>query len=112
MLTVHLFSRLFVLVGDAPCHDYHHRRPGSRKWPSYIHERQADLLRGCPAYPVTYIETWGLFRAIDENLASLRATKKLHLLRTPQKPSTAPEQARPQWTPGSPSSGHRPSTRV
>src|SRR3546814_18853120 len=99
MLTVHLFSRLFVLVGDAPCHDYHHRRPGSRKWPSYIHERQADLLRGCPDYPVNYIETWGLFRAIDENLASLSATKKLHRSEERRVGKECGSTCRSRWSP-------------
>ena len=71
MMTVHLFSRVFVLVGDAPAHDYHHRHPGSRDWPSYIHARSRDRALGCPGFPVDYIGTLGLFRAIDENLASL-----------------------------------------
>ena len=74
MLAIHLPVRLFVLVGDAPCHDYHHRRPASKRWPNYIHARQADQDAGCPGFPVNYIETWGLFRAIDQNLASLAAT--------------------------------------
>jgi len=68
MLTLQLFVRLFVLVGDAPCHDYHHRRPASRKWTSYIQAREADLTKSY------YQESWGLFRAIDENLASLART--------------------------------------
>jgi hypothetical protein len=76
MLTVHLFSRVFVLVGDAPCHDFHHRRPASRRWTDYIHARQKDLDSGCPNYPLGYIETWGLFEAIDENLDSLSTAKK------------------------------------
>jgi hypothetical protein len=71
MLTVHLFSRVFVLMGDAPAHDYHHRRPGSRDWPSHIHARSRDRALGCPAFPVNYIGTLGLFHAINENLASL-----------------------------------------
>jgi hypothetical protein len=77
MLTVHLFSRVFVLVGDAPCHDFHHRRPASRKWTDYIHARQKDVDGGCPNFPLGYIETWGLFEAIDENLASLSTASKI-----------------------------------
>ena len=72
MLTVQMFVRLFVLVGDAPCHDFHHRRPGKR-WTNYIYARQADVDAGSPGYPANYIETWGLFRAIDENFAALAA---------------------------------------
>jgi fatty acid desaturase len=71
MLTLQLFVRLFVLVGDAPCHDFHHRRPATKRWTNYIHARQADVDAGCPGFPVNYIETWGLFRAIDENLESM-----------------------------------------
>ena len=71
ILTVHLFSRVFVLVGDAPAHDYHHRHPGSNRWRNYIAARQEDAARGCPRYPVNYIETWGLFAAIDRTLGSL-----------------------------------------
>lgn len=77
LLFVHLPARVVVLVGDAPCHDFHHRRPGSRRWASYIHEREADRTAGCPGFPVNYIESWGLIRAIDENLASLSATRAL-----------------------------------
>jgi len=73
MLTVHLFTRVFVLVGDAPCHDYHHRRPASRRWASYIHERQKDCDQGCVGFPANYIDTWGLFEAIDSMLESLSA---------------------------------------
>ena len=75
MLVVHLVTRLVVLVGDAPCHDFHHRHPASRKWTNYIHSRQIDRERGCPGFPVGYIESWGLFTAIDENLATLAATR-------------------------------------
>lgn len=74
MLTVQLLVRLFVLVGDAPCHDFHHRRPASRRWTSYIQARQADLEEGEVGARVFYQETWGLFRAVDENLASLSRT--------------------------------------
>ncbi len=74
MLTVQLFVRLFVLVGDAPCHDYHHRRPASRRWTSYIQARQLDVDAGAPGFRAHYQETWGLFRAVDENLASLSRT--------------------------------------
>ena len=74
MLTVHLFVRLFVLVGDAPCHDFHHRRPATRRWTSYIHARQQDLEAGSPGFPTGYFEAWGLMHAVDRSLASLAAT--------------------------------------
>ena len=71
MLTVQLLVRMFVLVGDAPCHDFHHRRPASKRWPNYIHARQDDADAGCPGFPLNYIESWGLFRAIDENFQAM-----------------------------------------
>ena len=74
MLIVQLGVRLFVLVGDAPCHDYHHRRPGEKKWTGYIYARQADLDAGCPGYSRNYGENWGLFAALDENLRTLAET--------------------------------------
>jgi fatty acid desaturase len=70
MLTVQLFVRVFVLVGDAPCHDFHHRRPGKR-WTDYIRARQTDLDAGCPGFPVNYIDTWGLLSSIDGNFAAM-----------------------------------------
>lgn len=75
MLTVHLFSRVFVLVGDAPAHDYHHRRPGSREWANHIEARRRDQARGSPGFPANYIGTLGLVRAIDENLASIASAR-------------------------------------
>ncbi len=74
MLTGALFARVFVLVGDAPCHDFHHRRPATRKWTAYAHARQQDADAGSPGFPVNYTENWGLIRAVDSNLATLAAT--------------------------------------
>jgi fatty acid desaturase len=76
MLTVQLFIRVFVLVGDAPCHDFHHRRPATTRWTNYIHARQEDVDAGCPGFPLNYGENWGLVNAIDENLASLARTPR------------------------------------
>jgi fatty acid desaturase len=74
LLTVQLFVRLFVLVGDAPCHDFHHRRPATRRWTNYIHARQQDAEAGSPGFPRGYTDCWGLFEAVDSNLATLAAT--------------------------------------
>lgn len=73
MLTVQLFVRVFVLVGDAPCHDFHHRRPSTRRWTDYVHARQQDAEAGSPGFPAGYSEAWGLFNAVDGNLATLAA---------------------------------------
>ncbi|MBI0434630.1 fatty acid desaturase [Roseomonas sp. KE0001] len=74
MLTAVLFSRVFVLVGDAPCHDFHHRRPATRKWTDYARARQQDEDAGSPGFPMNYSENWGLIHAVDRNLATLAAT--------------------------------------
>lgn len=73
MLTWQLFVRLFVMVGDAPCHDFHHRKPATKKWTSYIHARQLDLEQGTGC-TLGYLECWGLVRAVDRALASLADT--------------------------------------
>ena len=70
MLTWQMFVRLFVLVGDAPCHDFHHRRPGKR-WTDYAHNRQLDLDAGSPGFPLNYVDSWGLLRAIDQNFQAM-----------------------------------------
>lgn len=72
MLFIHLPTRLFVLVGDGPCHDYHHRYPRSRNWSNYIFARNNDLIAGHPGWP-PYTEVWGLFNAINEVFCSLSA---------------------------------------
>lgn len=75
MIFIHLFFRIFVLVGDTPCHDYHHRRPHSRNWPNYAYARQKDAENGCPGYPINYAEEWGLINAIDKNFEALYQLK-------------------------------------
>ena len=71
MLVVQAFVRVIVLVGDAPCHDFHHRKPASRRWTSYIQARHHDKEAGASAFQTGYQETWGLFRAVDATLASV-----------------------------------------
>ena len=68
MLTIHLFSRVFVLVGDTPCHDYHHRNPSSKEWTNYIYARQRDQHT---SKMLAYQEIWGFFKALDVNLESM-----------------------------------------
>ena len=76
MLTVQSLVRIVVLVGDAPCHDFHHRRPAGKSWTNYAHARQKDVDAGCPGFPLNYDESWGLIRAIDENLTTLSQTPR------------------------------------
>lgn len=73
LATVQLFVRLVVLVGDAPAHDFHHRRPGAKNWANALHARDADKRGGAPGYPSNYIDVWGLGAAIDLNIQALAA---------------------------------------
>ncbi len=70
LLFVHLPSRLMVLVGDGPCHDFHHRYPKSKDWANYMFARQQDVDSGHPGWP-DYTEVWGLKNAIDAVFMSL-----------------------------------------
>ena len=70
MLIVQVLVRVFVLVGDAPCHDYHHNKPASRGWTGYIQARQRDM-ESTVGSLAGHSETWGLFRAVDNTLANL-----------------------------------------
>ncbi len=70
MLVIQLPVRLVILVGDAPCHDFHHRKPASRRWTSYIQARQNDREASLTS-KAGYHDTWGLFQAIDATLISL-----------------------------------------
>lgn len=71
LLLVHVPARLFVMVGDGPCHDYHHRHPKSPQWVNYPFARRDDIVQGHPNWPA-YTEVWGLGTAIEEVFSSLR----------------------------------------
>ncbi|PSB02095.1 hypothetical protein [Merismopedia glauca] len=73
-----LFGRVFVMVGDTPCHDFHHRYPLSKDWSNYIFARQQDLSNGFPGWSASYQEVWGLFPAIDLTFDSLIRSKTLN----------------------------------
>jgi hypothetical protein len=64
MALVHLPTRAYVLVGDLPVHDWHHRMI-NRDWPDAFYARQRDLEGGCPGWPEPYTEVWGLVSAIN-----------------------------------------------
>jgi len=71
-LCYHLPARLFVIVGDLPNHDHHHRHPGTPDWMVAAYARQRDLERhqGPP-----YVEVWGMAEAMRRTFQSLsRAT--------------------------------------
>lgn len=72
MLCYHLPCRLFVLVGDGPAHDLHHRHPCHSNWSNYIHVRDEDA-RNAVATLQPYQEVWGLAASIDACFCSLSA---------------------------------------
>lgn len=78
MLTLHLFIRLFIMVGDTPCHDFHHRRPRSRDWPNYITAREKDRLKGCKPYPKNYLEIWGYAAAVTNNFRAFQMAQSYY----------------------------------
>lgn len=59
MMLIHLPARLFVLPGDLPQHDWHHRHARGN-WKSAVYERQRDIDAGRP----NYSEVWGLGTAL------------------------------------------------
>lgn len=69
MLGYHLPSRLMVIVGDLPNHDYHHRYPTTRHWATAAYARQADIDRAGEGPP--YSEVWGIGRAVDRMFATM-----------------------------------------
>lgn len=62
-LCYHIPSRLLVIVGDLPNHDYHHRYPSTQQWTIAAYARQSDIDSG-PEGPA-YHEVWGMGDAID-----------------------------------------------
>ncbi|WP_438869887.1 hypothetical protein [Pseudomonas sp. L1(2025)] len=61
----HLPVRLFVLPGDLPQHDFHHRHPGTDKWPQAAFAREADSRTLHASNWPDYQEFWGLHNAIS-----------------------------------------------
>lgn len=70
MLFYHLPSRLLVVVGDLPNHDFHHRFPGTTEWTIAAYARQRDIDGGCSGGP-PYTEVWGMGQAIDQMFTAL-----------------------------------------
>ncbi len=60
----HLPVRLVVLPGDLPQHDFHHRHPGTYKWPQAAFAREADRHVTETSNWPDYQEFWGLHNAI------------------------------------------------
>jgi fatty acid desaturase len=76
MIFYHLPSRLLVVVGDLPNHDYHHRYPATTHWPIAAYARQRDIDTGSGGGP-PYAEVWGMGEAIDRMFQSLSEAPRL-----------------------------------
>jgi hypothetical protein len=76
MLLIHLPSRIAVLSGDLPVHDYHHRHPRCSTWADYIYTRQWDIDAGTPGWETPYTENWGLITAIGAVFTGLSLLDK------------------------------------
>lgn len=82
MLGFHLFIRVFVMVGDTPCHDFHHRRPRSKEWPNYITARERDRLDGSKPFPTNYADYWGYINAVTTNFRNFQKALPYYASRT------------------------------
>ena len=61
MIFYHLPTRLLVLTGDAPQHDFHHCSPNTRDWTISAYARRNLIANG----KMEDREIWGLIAAID-----------------------------------------------
>ena len=82
MLTFHLIVRVFVMVGDTPCHDFHHRRPRSKDWPNYITARERDRIEGSKPFPTNYAENWGYINSVTTNFRNFQRALPYYAART------------------------------
>lgn len=82
MLAFHLFVRVFVMVGDTPCHDFHHRRPRSKDWPNYITARERDRLEGSKPFPTNYADNWGYINSVTTNFRNFQRALPYYTTRT------------------------------
>ncbi|MGI9279480.1 MAG: fatty acid desaturase [Endozoicomonas sp.] len=67
-----LFERFFVCVSILPAHDYHHRHPGSKRWPMEPWLRQKEVDSGIP-----YTEFYGLKKPTEAQFAIWSKTPPL-----------------------------------
>ncbi|MGR9556467.1 fatty acid desaturase (plasmid) [Rhizobium leguminosarum] len=76
MLCYHLPTRLLVVVGDLPNHDFHHRYPATHDWMIAAYARQRDIDCGTSGGP-PYHEVWGLGRAIHRMFEGLSRAPRM-----------------------------------
>ncbi|SHN89884.1 hypothetical protein BHECKSOX_2489 [Bathymodiolus heckerae thiotrophic gill symbiont] len=77
-LCFHLPVRLFILVGDLPQHDYHHRKPLCLNWINATYNRQNSASNPEKDEP-KYTEIWGLQNAINHvfNIMTTKSKNEL-----------------------------------
>lgn len=71
LLFIHLPIRLACWVGEVPEHDYHHRHSRDKNWVNGAYARQREQEAGCPGFPESYTEVWGIYAAIDRVFEAL-----------------------------------------
>lgn len=92
MLFYHLPSRLLVVVGDLPNHDYHHRYPATPDWMVAAYARQRDIDVGGHQQP-PYKEVWGMVPAIDCMFEALSTAPQMSLAAARPSLSASPPEA-------------------
>ena len=71
MVFYHVPIRLFVLPGDLPQHDYHHRAASTKYWASAAYARREEKDKSGSGYQ----EVWGLHRALDRVICGIASLK-------------------------------------
>ncbi|MGB3314942.1 MAG: hypothetical protein WBB85_11060, partial [Albidovulum sp.] len=93
MLFYHFPTRVLVLTGDAPQHDFHHFSPNTRDWTISAYARRDLIAKG----KMQDREIWGLIAAIDIVFAQMstvsHATTSTQYLSNIAKPSMSELQA-------------------
>jgi hypothetical protein len=64
LMLIHIPTRVFVLVGDCPHHDYHHRHPNGN-WANATVARQQNIDAGCPGWNEPYREVVGFWASVE-----------------------------------------------
>ncbi|MBE9224116.1 fatty acid desaturase [Phormidium sp. LEGE 05292] len=78
---IHIPTRAFILVGDCPHHDYHHRHPNGN-WANATVARQQDIDAGCPSWNEPYREVAGLWAAIELAFQSISQQEPVVIAQT------------------------------
>ena len=104
-MTGHAACRFLVLVGDTPCHDYHHDHPQSYDWPNELTARQRNLELRRTLGLAEPSEVWGLCNAIGRHSGGSPPPHALTVVPETEtgrgrKPRHSPPRARKDVPPG------------